>query len=234
MRQLRSQFFPERDGHLDEPISLNNGPSLVDLIWSYWHEEGLLVQTMDAITSHLQDQRGPGDHDPLAHLNVAPLRPLNNLLWGFIVDDVHRLSAKRRAYEYQHQYGWLSSARQPGYSPRMPALQGFRRHFAICCTFPPGSSRARTTRTVVPDGAPLLQALKEVNLALAEDHITNRRPALDSPCRDDGAAMVFGASRDSRLPGEPGKGSLLGSLDAAGRDHEEFAKLVWTPCDSLS
>ena len=28
--------------------------------------------------------RGAGDRDPLANLEIDPLRPLNNLLWGYI------------------------------------------------------------------------------------------------------------------------------------------------------
>jgi hypothetical protein len=153
---------------LGEPISPDDGPSFVDLIWSYWHEEGLLVQTMNAITSHLQDQRGPGDHDPLAHLNVAPLRPLNNLLWGFILDDVHRLSAKRRAYEYEHQYGLALFGKAsldvaPDGSPsRFPGA--FHNLLYLCSRF----FKSENNTTVGADGSPLLHALKEVSLSLAQ------------------------------------------------------------------
>lgn len=152
----------------NEPGSLDDGPCLVDLIWSYWHEEGLLAQTMDAITSHLRDQHEAGDHDPLAQLNNAPLRPLNNLLWGFIVDEVHRLSAKRRAYEYQHQYGLVLSGKANRDLPpdashsRFP--ETFRNLLNLCSLF----FKSENNTTVVADGAPLLHALKEVNLSLAQ------------------------------------------------------------------
>jgi hypothetical protein len=80
-------------------------PVLIELIWSYWHEEAMLVQTMNAISRRFQNVRGPGERDPLAHLELDPLRPLNNLLWGYVQDEQHRLSVLRRAYEYDHHYG---------------------------------------------------------------------------------------------------------------------------------
>ena len=36
-----------------------NYPCLMELIWSYWHEEGMLVQSMNAITRRFQNIRGP-------------------------------------------------------------------------------------------------------------------------------------------------------------------------------
>ena len=80
-------------------------PCLIELIWSYWHEEGMLVQTLNAISRRFQNVRGPGDRDPLARFDIDPLRGLNNLLWGYIQDEQHRLTVKRRAYEYNHHYG---------------------------------------------------------------------------------------------------------------------------------
>ena len=79
-------------------------PSLIELIWSYWHEEGMLAQTMNAIAMRFQNQRS-GPNDPLAELEIDPLRPLNNLIWGFVQDEHNRLSVRRRAFEYDHQYG---------------------------------------------------------------------------------------------------------------------------------
>jgi hypothetical protein len=43
---------------------------LIELIWSYWHEEGRLVQTMNAISMRLQNRRGRIDRDPLATLEI--------------------------------------------------------------------------------------------------------------------------------------------------------------------
>jgi hypothetical protein len=152
----------------DEPLSLDDGPAFIDLIWSYWHEEGLVVQTMNAITRHLQDKPSPGDHDPLAHLNVSPLRPLNDLLWGFILDEPHRLSAKRRAYEYQHQYGLAlfgNAGRDiPPDTSRSRFPGAFHHLLSLCSRF----FKSESESTVVADGAPLFNALKEVNILLAE------------------------------------------------------------------
>ena len=80
-------------------------PCLLELIWSYWHEEGMLVQTMNAISLRFQNRRGPAETDPLAMLAIDPLRPLSNLLWGYIQDEQHRLTLARRVYEYDHEYG---------------------------------------------------------------------------------------------------------------------------------
>ena len=41
-------------------------PCLLELIWSYWHEEGMLVQTLNSISLRFQNRRGLGDRDPLA------------------------------------------------------------------------------------------------------------------------------------------------------------------------
>jgi hypothetical protein len=151
---------------LDEPPSLDKGPQFVELIWSYWHEEGLLVQTMNAITRHLQDSRV--DADPLSHLNVAPLRPLNNLLWGFILDDVHRLSAKRRAYEYEHQYGLTLFGKANRDVLPDPARSRFPHAFHNLLSLCAGFFRSDDDTTVIADGIPLLHALREVSLSLGQ------------------------------------------------------------------
>ena len=83
----------------------------------------MLVQTMNAINRRFQNVRAPADSDPLAHLEIDPLRPLNNLLWGYIQDEWNRLSVQRRAYEYDHHYGLSLFGRavanlRPADSPR--------------------------------------------------------------------------------------------------------------------
>jgi hypothetical protein len=77
-------------------------PCLLELIWSFWHEEGMLVQTMNAISLRFQNKRAAREHDPLVHLNLDPLRPLSNFIWGYIQDEINRLSVARRVYEYDH------------------------------------------------------------------------------------------------------------------------------------
>jgi hypothetical protein len=143
-------------------------PSLIELIWSYWHEEGMLVQTMAAISRRFQNVRGPGDRDPLAHLEIDPLRPLNNLLWGYVQDEWNRLTLQRRAYEYDHHYGLAM------YGKAVPTLrtadsrskfvEAFHHLLHLCSIF----YKEDNDTTVIADGFPLLNALKEVHLVLAQ------------------------------------------------------------------
>ena len=145
-----------------------DSPCLLELIWSYWHEEGMLVQTINAVSRRFQNVRGPGDRDPLAHLEIDPLRPLNNLLWGHIQDEWSRLTVKRRAYEYDHHYGLTLygkavSSFRPADS-RSKFLEGFHNLLHLCSVF----FKEDNDTTVIADGYPLLNALKEVHLLLAQ------------------------------------------------------------------
>lgn len=145
-----------------------DGPCLIELIWNYWHEEGMLVQTMNAISRRFQNVRGPGDRDPLAHLEIDPLRPLNNLLWGYIQDEQHRLTVKRRMYEYDHHYGLTlygkAVPKLRSADSRSKFLEGFHNLLYLCSVF----FKEDNDTTVIADGFPLLNALKEVHLLLAQ------------------------------------------------------------------
>lgn len=142
-------------------------PVLIELIWSYWHEEGMLVQTMNAITRRFQNIRGPSERDPLAHLEIDPLRPLSNLLWGYVQDEQHRLSVVRRAYEYDHQYGISLTGKAVGSlrpaDSRSKFLEGFHNLLHLCTIF----YQQDDDTTVIADGFPLLNALREVHLELS-------------------------------------------------------------------
>jgi len=143
-------------------------PCLLELIWSYWHEEGMLVQSISAIARRFQNMRAPGDRDPLAHLEIDPLRPLSNLLWGYIQDEQNLLTVKRRAYEYDHQYGLaLYGKAVPPLRPadsRSKFLEGFHHLLHRCSIF----YKEDNDTTVIADGFALLNALQEVHLLLAE------------------------------------------------------------------
>ena len=143
-------------------------PSMLELIWSYWHEEGMLVQTMNAICMRFQNKRGPLERDPLANLEIDPLRPLNNLLWGYIQDEYNRLTVLRRAYEYDHQYGLklvgkavpeLRSA-----DSRSKFIEAFHSLLYRAAAF----YREDADTTVIADAFALLSALRDVHLLLAE------------------------------------------------------------------
>lgn len=142
-------------------------PLFIELLWSYWEEEGMLVQSMNALAMRFQNKRGPGERDPLANLATSPLRPLANFLWGYVEDDDHRLTIARREYEYQFEYG-LPLARtgaklRPAES-RSKFLAAFHALLHASSVF---YDRAANL-TVRADGFPLLNALREVHLLLAE------------------------------------------------------------------
>jgi len=143
-------------------------PCFLELIWNYWHEEGMLVQSINAISRRFQNVRAPGERDPLAHLEIDPLRPLNNILWGYVEDERSRLSVKRRVYEYHHHYGLnLYGKAVPDLRPadnRSKFLEAFHNLLHTASEY----FKAVQDTTVVPDGYPLLHALREVHLILAQ------------------------------------------------------------------
>jgi len=161
----REERLPFCDGILRHRLSC---PSLIELIWSYWHEEGMLVQSLNVIALRFQNRRGPMDRDPLAHLEIDPLRPLNNVLWGYVQDEMHRLTVPRRAYEYDHHYGLTIFGKAvPSIRPadsRSKFLEAFHNLLHRTAAF----YHDDADTTVVADAFPLLNALREVHLLLAE------------------------------------------------------------------
>jgi hypothetical protein len=173
--RLKNSIFAAEDPGIDLPEECFGilsrkltDPCLLELIWSYWHEEGMLVQSMNAISQRFQNVRGPGDRDPLAHFETDPLRPVNNLLWGFIQDEQHRLSMVRRVYEYDHHYGMsLFGKAVPALRPadsRSKFLEAFHNLLYLCSVF----YKSDDDTTVIADGFPVLNALKEVHLLLSQ------------------------------------------------------------------
>jgi hypothetical protein len=151
-----------------DPLATNDNLCFMELIWSYWLEEAMVVQAINAISLRFQNKRGPGDRDPLANFETHPLRPLSNLLWGYVQDDDHRLTVARRAYEYEHEYGLtLVGKAVPQIRPAdrrsnfLEAFHNLLHHASIYF------DRAANL-TVRADGFPLLNALREVHLLLAE------------------------------------------------------------------
>jgi hypothetical protein len=142
-------------------------PSMLELIWSYWLEEGMLVQTMNAISLRFQNKRS-SRNDPLANFELDPLRPLNNLLWGFVQDEFNRLTISRRAYEYEHEYGLslLGKAipRLRAADRRSKFIEAFHNLLYRAWIF----FREDQDTTVISDAFPLLTALKDVHVILAE------------------------------------------------------------------
>lgn len=146
-------------------------PCMMELIWSYWQEEGMLVQSMNAITRRFQNVRSNGPNngpDPLANMEVDMLRPLNNLIWGYVQDEQHRLSVVRRNYEYDHHYGiHLDGKAVRDFRPadsRSKFIEAFHNLLRQLMPF----YRQDDDTTVKADAFPILNALKEVHLILSQ------------------------------------------------------------------
>ncbi len=147
-----------------------SGPLAMELIWSYWHEEGMLVQTLNAIVARFENRRTDPKArvDPLVRFDVDPLRPLGNLLWGWIQDEYRRLTVRRRSFEYDHEYGLKLLGRAvptaPAADSRAKFLESFHNLLHLSHIF----FKEDDDTTVIADGFPVLNALRETHLVLSE------------------------------------------------------------------
>ncbi len=89
-------------------------------------------------------------------------------MWGYIQDEQHRLTVRRRAYEYDHHYGItlqgkaVSNMRTA--DSRSKFIEAFHMLMNLCMKF----YRQYDDTTVVADGFPIMNALKEVHMILSE------------------------------------------------------------------
>ena len=124
------------------------------------------MQVLNAISLRFQNRRTTERY--LSHLELDPLRPISNLLWGYVQDEQHRLTILRRAGEYDHLYGLgLCGRAVGGFEPadsRSHFLEAFHRLLHITARF----YQQDDDTTVRADGFPVLNGLKEVHMALAE------------------------------------------------------------------
>jgi Carboxypeptidase regulatory-like domain len=170
LKRVVRDAFPwlERDGvRCGCVLTSVREPCLIELFRDYWFEEGMLMQSMNAITRRFQNVHAPDGRDPLAHLEIDPLRPMANILWGRS-QDVNLLSVKRRTYEYMHQYGLglygkATASVRPA-DTRSKFLEAFHNLLYLCSVF----FKEDNDTTVIADGYPLLNALREVHLILAQ------------------------------------------------------------------
>lgn len=161
---LPSSAMPEYVRCLDKGYKW---PCPVELIWSYWHEEAMVVQTIKAISRRFQNRLAPGARDPLQGFEIDPLRPLSNLIWGYIQDELHRISVLRRAHEYEHEYGISLYGRalktvRPA-DRRSKFLESFHNLLYRCVQF----YKQDDDKTVSADGFPVLNAIKETHYLIA-------------------------------------------------------------------
>jgi hypothetical protein len=139
----------------------------MELLWSYWLEEAGLVQAMHAISLRFQN-KAVGPYHALARFDLTPLRGISELIWGYIQDEVFRLSLRRRAYEYLHQYGLRMIGKAVGnLSPadeRSRFLQAFHELLAVCVRY----YAQLDNLTIQQDARPVLSKLKELQFVLSE------------------------------------------------------------------
>jgi hypothetical protein len=140
----------------------------VELIWNYWTEEGMLVQTLHHILAKFQNRRpGPG-RDPLERFDLNPLLPLRQLLWGFAEDERSRLTVRRRAAEYEYEYGLQLRGRAiPPQSMLAERRSAFVESFHSLLHATHQFYKERDDKTIDADAFPLLNGLREVHLVLA-------------------------------------------------------------------
>jgi hypothetical protein len=148
--------------------SLLTRPCMLELIWSYWMEQGMLVQTMAALGNRFQNHAGTRSPDPLATFALDPLRPATNLFWGYLQTEHERLSLRRRAYEYIQHYGLtLTGKAVPAMQPvetRSRFLEAFHTLLHVTSRF----YKQDDDTTVSADAFPVLNALRDLHLVLAE------------------------------------------------------------------
>jgi hypothetical protein len=153
--------------HVDDVCNRLRYPVFIELFWSYWHEEALIVQAMHRITLRFQNRSDGRERDPLAQLEMDPLRPLNSILWGYIQDEQHRLSVKQRAREYEHQYGLTLEGRAVGRLRTAESRSAFLRTFHNLLFQAVQFFRQADDTTVVANASPLLYALRDLQQVLA-------------------------------------------------------------------
>ena len=164
LAELDGVDSPLCNGYLNERIN----PCMMELIWSYWLEEGMLVQSINAISLRFQNRRGPRETDPLGHFETSPLRTLNNLVWGYVEDEQNRLTVLRRAHEYDHHYGLSLYGKAVADLRTADSRSGFLEALHNLLHLLTAFYRQADDTTVVPDAFPVLNALREVHLQLAE------------------------------------------------------------------
>ena len=149
--------------------NLLDQPFPVELIWSYWMDEGGLAQTLNLVLARFQNRRsGPGP-EPLARFDLMPLRPLRNLLYQWSDDEINRLTVRRRAVEYEYEYGLRLIGRAiPPRSTLVERRSQFLESFHTLLYEAQELFRRDDDSTISADAFPVLNALRDTHLVLAE------------------------------------------------------------------
>jgi hypothetical protein len=149
---------------------------LLEMIWCYWQEVGMLTATMDKLVERV----AAGIVSPIADAHAAASSSValqvRGIVSAYLRDANNLLSPTRRAYEYQHQYGLhaqtsVSPARTQD-DPRSRFPQAFSRLLATTGKY----YWEDYTPTVVADPMLILQSLREVHSLLRE--------SIENQCRE--------------------------------------------------
>ncbi|MDN3548635.1 hypothetical protein [Mucilaginibacter aquaedulcis] len=165
--KIKEYFVTDPNAHETGFLQAHADATLIELIWNYWYEEGRVNQSMAAIARRFQNIKN-GFKDPLLNFALDPLRPLNNILWGYIQDAQHRLTPTRKNYEYASEYNLcVLSNMKTGFNPADRSsnfLQSFHQLIYEATEY---FVQADNT-TIRPDGFKLLNALRDTHRVLAE------------------------------------------------------------------
>lgn len=141
----------------------------VELIWNFWEEAGMLVQTLNLILARFQNRVAPGRYTPLDRFDVTPLATLHALLYAFVDDEQHRMTVRRRAAEYEYEYGLtlIGKAIPPARS-LVERRSGFLEAFHHVLHQAHVYFKEDDDLTVTADAFPLYRSLRECHLELSQ------------------------------------------------------------------
>lgn len=140
----------------------------VELIFTYWMEEAMLFQTLNHIVARFQNRRSLDSRDILTRLSVNPLLPLRGIIYGLAEAERERLSVRRRAAEYEYEYGLQLIGR--AIPPAETLVERRTQFLAAFHGLLHATSRyykERDDKTIDADPFPLLSSLQELHLVLA-------------------------------------------------------------------
>ena len=143
-------------------------PAMIELIWSYWLEQGMLVQTMNAIACASRTSVRRSSPTPCCTWRWIRCGRCANLMWGWLQDEGNRLTVSRRAYEYEQEYGLTLLARRCRTSSRSIGAPASSSASTTCCGECTAFFQERDDLTVKADGFPLLNSINDVHMILAE------------------------------------------------------------------
>jgi hypothetical protein len=145
-----------------------NDPLLIELWYVMCLEQSMLMQSIEAVTQRFQNIRGIGNGDPLANMEIDPLRRLNNFLHGWIRAEPDRLTATQRFHEYAHVYGLTPTGpAAAGIRPaetRSDFLEAFHNFLYHCAVF----YKEDANTTIIADAYLILRDLQRLHLILAQ------------------------------------------------------------------